>query len=115
MLRAIQMFAHVHRIPPLLTKQRRCQGLESFRRIQKNKYRDPETGFSRQNCQPRETFVAPKPDVKTSFRSKTEKKQDQRGILKSRDVSQVHNKRRVEVDCQNRDSLKEDVCSCLAR
>ena len=40
--------------------------------------------------------------------------QTQRGILKSRDTRQVHNKRRAEVDCQNRDSLKEDVCSCLA-
>ena len=38
-------------------------------------------------------------------------KKNQRGILKS----QVHNKRRVGVNCQNRDSLKEDVRSCLAR
>ena len=52
--------------------------------------------------------------MRTRVRPKTEKKQDQREILKSRDIRQVHNKRRVEVDCQNRDSLKEDgVCmSC---
>ena len=46
--------------------------------------------------------------------TKNGEKQDQREILKGRDVRQVHNKRRVEVDCQNLDSLKEDVCSCLA-
>ena len=46
--------------------------------------------------------------------TKNGEKQDQREILQSRDIRQVHNKRRVEVDCQNRDSLEEDVCSCLA-
>ena len=46
--------------------------------------------------------------------TKNGEKLDQREILKSRDIRQVHSKRRVEVDCQNRDSLKEDVCSCLA-
>ena len=52
--------------------------------------------------------------MRMRFRPKTEKKQDQCEILKSRDIRQLHNKRRVEVDCQNRDSLKEDVCACLA-
>ena len=74
----------------------------------------PKNWSFRQNCQPRETFVVPNPDVGTRLRPNTERKQDQRGILKSRDTRQVHNKRRVEVDCQHRDSLKEDVCSCLA-
>ena len=46
--------------------------------------------------------------------TKNRKKQDQREILKSRDIRQLHNRRRVEVECQNRDSLKEDVCACLA-
>ena len=40
-----------------------------------------------------------------------QKQQDQREILKSRDIRQLHNRRRVEVECQNRDSLKEDVCA----
>ena len=35
-------------------------------------------------------------------------------ILKSRDIRQVHSKRRVEVNCRNRDSVREDVCACLA-
>ena len=51
----------------------------------------------------------PKPDVTTRFRPKKREKQDQRGIIKSRDIEQLHSKRRVEVNCQNRDS-----CSCLA-
>ena len=74
-------------IPTLVTKQRRYQGHESFCWIQKHKYRDPENGCSGQDCQPRETFVAPK----------NGEKQDQREILKSRDVRQVPSKRRVEV------------------
>ena len=56
----------------------------------------------------------PDPDVRTRFRPKKKEKQHQREILKSRDTRQIHSKRRVDVDCQNRDSLKEDVCSCLA-
>ena len=93
----------------MLTKKRRYQGHESFRRILKNKYGDLVNGCSRQNCQ--------KPDVRTRLRpkmAKLEKKQDQREILKSRDIRQEHSKGRVEVDCQNRDSPKEDVCARLA-
>ena len=52
--------------------------------------------------------------MKTRFRPKNGEKQDPREILKRRDIRQVHNNRRVEVDCQNRDSLKEDMCSRLA-
>ena len=95
------MLTHVHQIPTLLTKKRRYHGHESFRRNQKNKYGDPEKRFSRQNCQPRESLVAPKPEVRTRLRPKNGEKQDQRGILKSRDIRQVHSKRRVEVNCRS--------------
>ena len=64
---------------------------------------------SRQNCQPRETFDTPKPDARTTFN-----KDGVREILESRDIRQVPNKRRVEVQSQNRDSLIRDVCTCLA-
>ena len=42
------------------------------------------------------------------------KKHGQREILQSRDLRQVPNKRRVEVQSQNRDLLTRDVCTCLA-
>ena len=70
------------------------------------------TGALVKNCQPRETFVAPRPDVKNT------EKQDQREILKSRDIRQVHNKRRVEVDCQKRGRFAEGrrvFLSCTRR
>ena len=38
-----------------------------------------------------------------------------RGILKSRGIRLILNKRRVEVRSQNRELLKKDVCTCLAR
>ena len=78
MLRAIPMLAHVHQIPTLLTKQRRYQGHGSFRRIHKNEYRDLENGCSHQTrrTQARREKEAP---------TKNGEKQDQRGILKSRD------------------------------
>ena len=71
-------------------------------------------GCSRLNCQPRETFVA---QARRENEASTQngEKQDHRGNLKSRDIRQVHSMRRVEVTCQNRDSLKEDVRSSLAR
>ena len=68
---------------------------------------------SRQNCQPRVTFDRPKPDARTTF-NKDGEKHDQREILESRDIRQMPNKRRVEVQSQNRDSLIRDVCTCLA-
>ena len=68
---------------------------------------------SRQNCQPRVTFDAPKPDTRTAF-NKDGEKHGQREILESRDIRQVPNKRRVEVQSQNRDLLIRDVCTCLA-
>ena len=49
----------------------------------------------------------------TAF-NKDEGKHGQREILESRDIRQVHTKRRVEVQCQNRDLLIRDVCTCLA-
>ena len=67
----------------------------------------------RQNCQPRVTFDTSKPDARTTF-NKDEEKHGQRAILESRDIRQVPNKRRVEVQSQNRDSLIRDVCTCLA-
>ena len=47
--------------------------------------------------------------------TKTEKNIGQREILESRDIRQVPNKRRVEVQGQNRDSLIRDGCtvSCI--
>ena len=68
---------------------------------------------SRQNCQPRVTFDAPKPDARTMF-NKDGVKHTQRGILESRDIRQVPNKRRVEAQSQNRDSLIRDACTCIA-
>ena len=43
-----------------------------------------------------------------------EGKHGQREILEKRDIRQVPNKRRVEVQIQNRDLLIRDVCTCLA-
>ena len=48
----------------------------------------------------------------TAF-NKDEEKHGQREILEGRDT-QVPNKRRVEVQSQNRDLLIRDVCTCLA-
>ena len=76
-------------------------------------YRDQKNVCSRQNCQPRVTFDAPKPDTRTAF-NKDGEKHGQREILESRDIRQVPNKRRVEVQSQNRDLLIRDVCTCLA-
>ena len=50
----------------------------------------------------------------TAF-NKDERKHGQREILERRDIRQVPNKRRVEVQSQNRDLLIRDVCACLAR
>ena len=65
------------------------------------------------NCQPRVTFDAPKPDTRTAF-NKDGEKHGQREILESRDIRQVPNKIRVEVQSQNRDLLIRDVRTCLA-
>ena len=69
--------------------------------------------YSRQNCQPRVTFDALIPDARTTF-NKDGEKHDQREILDSRDIRQVLNKRRVEVQSHHRDLLIRDVCTCLA-
>ena len=68
---------------------------------------------SRQHCQPLLTFDTPKPDARTAF-NKDGEKHGQREPLESRDIRQVPNKRRVDVQGQNRDSLIRDVSTCLA-
>ena len=101
------------RFPPLSTRQQQCKRHESFRKFQKKTYRDQQNVCSRQNCQSRVTFDTPKPDARTTFNKEGEK-HGQREILESRDIRQVPNKRRVEVQSQSRDSLMRDVCTCLA-
>ena len=97
------------RFPPLSTRQQRYQGHESFRRVQKKTHRDQEKRvFSSKLPTPRVTFDTPKPDARTTF-NKDGEKHGQREILESRDIRQVPNKRRVEVQSQNRDSLIRDV------
>ena len=77
-------------------------------------YRDQKKRvFSSKNCQPRVTLDARKPDTRTAF-NKDGEKHGQREKLESRDIRQVPNKRRVEVQSQNRDWLIRDVCTCLA-
>ena len=49
----------------------------------------------------------------TAF-NKDEEKDGQREILESRDIRQVNDKTRVEVQSRNRDLLIGDVCTCLA-
>ena len=88
------------------------------RRIQKNKYRARNSSAVDQTTErPRKArvLVTTVSHVKRSLRQPNVgtgfwEKQDQRKTLQSRDIRQVHNKRRVEVDCQKRYSLKEDVC-----
>ena len=86
----------------------RIQGHECFRRVQSNEYCDPENGCSCQNCQPRETFVAPKPDVRPRLQPKNGEKQDQHGILKRRGTQQESSnsrfaeRRRVFISCMPR-------------
>ena len=104
------MLAHKHQIPTLLTRQRRYQGHESFRKIHKIKYHDTGNGNSRQNCPPRETFVAPEPDVKTRCRPKTGKNRVNAKFSRGRTF--VTNITKDELHySQNRDSLTEDLCS----
>ena len=50
----------------------------------------------------------------TAF-NKDEEEHGQREILESRDIHQVPDKRRVEIQSQNRDLLIRNVCTCLAR
>ena len=77
------------------------------------KHHDQKNVCSRQNCQPRVTFDAPKPDTRTAF-NKDGEKHGQREILESRDIRQVPNKRRVEIQSQkSRFADKRRVCmSC---
>ena len=49
------------------------------------------------------------PDARTTF-NKDGEKHGQREILECRDIRQVPNKRRVEVQSRNRDLLIRDVC-----
>ena len=65
------------------------------------------------NCHPRVTFDAPKPDTGNSVQQRR-RKHGQREILERRDIRQVPNKGRVEVQSQNRDLLIRDVyMSCM--
>ena len=75
-------------------------------------YRDQKNVCSRQKLPPRVPLDAPKPDTRTAC---NKEKHGQHEILESRDIRQVPNKRRVEVQSQNRDMLIRDVCTCLAR
>ena len=74
----------------------------------------PKTGVLVQTSQPRDNVRRTQTRRENEVPTKNREEQDQREILKSRDIRQVHNKRRVEVVCQDRDSVKEDVCSCHA-
>ena len=102
------------RFPPLSTRQQRYQGHESFRGVQKKTYRDREKRvFSSKlptMCNVRYTQTRRENNVQQRRR-----KHGQREILESRDIRQVPNKRRVEVQSQSRDSLIRDVCTCHAR
>ena len=60
-------------------------------------------------CHPRVTFDAPKPDTRNSVQQRR-RKHGQREILESRDIRQVPNKRRDEVQSQNRDFLIRETC-----
>ena len=102
--------ADVHRCRP---DSHNTKDTRVFAGSRRTTHRDQQNVCSRQNCQPRVTFDAPKPDTRNSVQQ-DEEKHGQSEILESRDIRQVPNKRRVEVYCQNRDSPKEDVCTCLA-
>ena len=106
---------------------RRYTRHESFRRIQKNEYRARNFSAVDQTAErPRKAsvLVTTVSHVQRSLHqtrreievpTKTREKQDQRETLQSRDFCQRHSMGRLEVNCQNRGSLKEDVCKCLAR
>ena len=57
--------------------------------------------------------MLPSQTRETAF-NKDEGKHGQREILERRNIRQVPNKRRVEVQSQNRGLLIIDVCTCLA-
>ena len=86
-----------------------------FGRSRRTTYCDQKKkSFLVKNCHPRLTFDAPSQTRETAF-NRDEGKHGQLEILESRDIRQVPNKRRVEVQSQNRDLLIRDVCTCLAR
>ena len=109
MLRATCL-ADVHRCRP---GQQRYRGHESFRGVQKNTFRDQEQlVFSSKlptTCNVRYTHTRRENNVQQRRR-----KHGQREILESRDIRQVPNKRRIEVQSQNRVSLIRDVFTYLA-
>ena len=57
--------------------------------------------------------MLPSQTRETAF-NKDEENHGQREILESRDIRQVPKKKRVEVQSQNRDLPRRDVCTCLA-
>ena len=121
------MLAHVHQIPTLLITTAEIPRTREFPQDPGEKIpcHEMPAGVDQTADRPRKARVlvttvshvkrslAPRPVVRTRFRPKTK---DQREILHSRDIRQVHNKRRVEVDCQNRDSAERRrvFMSCLA-
>ena len=75
---------------------------------------DQENVCSRQNCQPRVTFDAPKPDARTTFNKRRRKNTVNVKYSRVATFVRCPTKRRVEVQSQNRDLLIRDVCTCLA-
>ena len=61
------------------------------------------------NCHPRVTFDAPKPDTRNSVQQRRRKTTVNREMLERRNIRQVPNKRRDEVQSKNRDLLVRDV------
>ena len=109
------MLAHVHQITTLLITTAEIPKTREFPQ-------DPgvqipcneKLVFSSKTANHVVTFIAPRPDARTKFRPKNREKHGQREILESRDIRQVPDKRRVEVQSQNRDLLIRDVCTCRA-
>ena len=77
--------------------------------------RDPEEQktVTTKNVCSRQRLMLPSETRETAF-NKDEGKHGQREILERRNIRQVPNKRRVEIQSENRDLLIRDVCTCLA-
>ena len=103
--------ADVHRCRP---DSNNTKDTRVFAGSRRTTYRDQKkTCVLVKNCHPRVTFDAPKPDAGNSVQQRL-RKHGQREILERRNIRQVPNKRRVEVQSQNRDLLICDVCTFLA-
>ena len=102
--------ADVHRCRP---DSNNTKGTRVFAGSRRTTYRDQKNVCSRQKLPPMCNVRHPSQTRETAF-NRDEGKHGQREILESRDIRQVPNKRRVEVQSQNRDLLIRDVCTCLA-